>query len=98
MEGRAASDDEEDNRGSRLEVKKHVSRLHSCGKGLASFQDSHSPSPPGVNCHSSPSPDVRTMRAISFLHRITMTTGDAAAVRDKSKSSLVEAKCLGKKR
>lgn len=46
MEGRAASDDEEDDRGPKLEVKKHVSRLHSCGKGLASFQDSHSPSPP----------------------------------------------------
>ncbi|XP_042257261.1 EF-hand and coiled-coil domain-containing protein 1 [Thunnus maccoyii] len=40
VEGRAASDEEEDDRGMKeegqcclLEVKKHISRLHSCGKG-----------------------------------------------------------------
>lgn len=42
VEGRAASDEEEEDRRPReegqcclLEVKKHISRLHSCGKGLA---------------------------------------------------------------
>lgn len=44
VEGRAASDEEEEERGSRedaecclMEGKRHVGRLHSCGRGLASF-------------------------------------------------------------
>lgn len=39
VEGRAGSDEEEEDRGLResgpLKVKKHISGLHSCGKGLA---------------------------------------------------------------
>lgn len=44
VEGRAASDEEEEDRGGSdegqcclMEVKKQISRLHSCGKGLADF-------------------------------------------------------------
>lgn len=44
VEGRAASDEEEEDRGAReegqcclSEAKKRVSRMHSCGKGLANI-------------------------------------------------------------
>lgn len=45
VEGRAASDEEEEDREMReegqcglMEVKTHIGRLHGCGKGLASFR------------------------------------------------------------
>lgn len=40
VEGRAASDEEEEDRGL-MEVKKHISRLHSCGKGLVYIHHTH---------------------------------------------------------
>lgn len=40
VEGRAASDEEEEDRGL-SEAKKHISRLHSCGKGLVYIHHTH---------------------------------------------------------
>lgn len=65
VEGRAASDEEEEDRGLRegsLEAKKHISRLHNCSKGLACVQNSYGAtcfSSADVGCHSLPFPDVR---------------------------------------
>lgn len=92
VEGRASSDEEEEDRGLRsngLTEMKSINRVHGCGKGSASNSAICLKHQAETSLSTLlPSSDVRT------THTVPITTRDAAAGMDRRQSSSREAECL----